>query len=108
MEDNQSIIEKLISWDETVFFESKRVSGKMVRKALETIVAFANTEGGFLVLGMEDYSKAKGSDRLIGIHENPEAVDELRQKVQHQITPPIDGGLLSGLSDNKKGYPLKL
>ncbi len=90
MEHNDSIIENLISWDETTFFESKRVSGKMVSKALETIVAFANTEGGFLVLGMEDYSKAKGSDRLVGIHENPEAVDELRQKVQHQITPPID------------------
>lgn len=90
MENNQSIIEKLISWDESISFETKRVSGKMVRKALETIVAFANTEGGFLVLGMEDYSKAKGTDRLIGIKENQEAVDELRQKVQHQIIPPID------------------
>lgn len=90
MEDNQSIIDKLISWDETMFFETKRVSGKMVRKALETIVAFANTEGGLLVLGMEDYSKAKGSDRLIGIQENLEAVDELRQKVQHRITPAIN------------------
>lgn len=69
MENNQSIIEKLISWDESISFETKRVSGKMVRKALETIVAFANTKGGFLVLGMEDYSKAKGTDRLIGIKE---------------------------------------
>lgn len=90
MANNESIIEKLISWDETTFFETKRVSGKMVRKALETIVAFANTEGGFLVLGLEDYSKAKGTERLVGIQENPEAVDELRQKVQHQIIPPID------------------
>ncbi|MGQ3686292.1 MAG: AlbA family DNA-binding domain-containing protein [Candidatus Loosdrechtia sp.] len=55
MENNQSIIEKLISWDENISFETKRVSGKMVRKALETIVAFANTEGGFLVLGIEDF-----------------------------------------------------
>jgi predicted HTH transcriptional regulator len=40
--------------DETIRFEAKRVSGKMVHKALETVVAFANTEGGFLVLGLED------------------------------------------------------
>jgi len=36
----------------------------MVHKALETVVAFANTEGGFLVLGFEDIKKAKGVDRL--------------------------------------------
>lgn len=90
MENTDSIIEKLIALDESMVFEAKRVSGKMVRKALETIVAFANMEGGFLVLGLEDYSKAKGTDRLIGIQENPEAVDELRQKVQHQIIPPLD------------------
>jgi len=107
MENNQTIIEKLISWDESISFEAKRVSGKMVRKALETIVAFANTEGGFLVLGMEDYSKAKGTKRLLGIHENAEAVDELRQKVQHQITPPMDDltwtTLNCGLHDGNSG-----
>ncbi|RJQ39914.1 MAG: hypothetical protein C4550_04370 [Nitrospiraceae bacterium] len=89
MGNNQSIIERLVSWDESISFEAKRVSGKMVRKALETIVAFANTKGGILVLGMEDYSKAKGTDRLIGIQENAEAVDELQQKIQHKIIPPI-------------------
>ena len=77
--------------DETVRFESKRVSGKMVHKAIETIVAFANTEGGHLVLGMEDFKKAQGDDRLFGIQENPEAVDELRRKIEHGITPALDG-----------------
>ena len=77
--------------DETVRFESKRVSGKMVHKAIETIAAFANTEGGHLVLGMEDFKKAQGDDRLFGIQENPEAVDELRRKIEHGITPALDG-----------------
>lgn len=98
MGNNQSIIEKLVSWDENMSFEVKRVSGKMVRKALETIVAFANTKGGILVLGMEDYSKAKGTDRLIGIQENAEAVDELQQKIQHKIIPPIDDVLWKKLN----------
>ena len=62
----------------------------MVHKALETIVAFANTEGGALVLGMEDLKKTKGNDRLYGIAENPEALDELRQKASHHITPSLE------------------
>jgi ATP-dependent DNA helicase RecG len=76
--------------DETVRFESKRVSGKMVHKAVETVVAFANTEGGLLVLGMEDFKKTQGDDRLFGIQENPEAVDELRRKIEHGITPALN------------------
>ena len=37
-----AIVQNLCSKDETIRFESKRVSGKMVHKALETVVAFAN------------------------------------------------------------------
>lgn len=62
--------------------ETKRVSGKMVGKALETICAFANAQGGWLLLGVEDVSKAKGEGRLFGIGENPEAVDELLRKLK--------------------------
>lgn len=32
-------------------------------------------EGGFLVLGLEDFKKAQGDDRLFGVQENPEAVE---------------------------------
>lgn len=81
----------LLSLSESLHFETKRVSGKMPHKALETIVAFANTEGGNLVLGVEDIQKAQGADRLYGIVENPEAVSELRRKVGSQITPPLEG-----------------
>lgn len=50
----------LLLLPESLHFETKRVSGKMPHKALETIVAFANTEGGNLVLGVEDILKAQG------------------------------------------------
>jgi len=88
-----SLIDKICSSEESLHFEAKRVSGKMVKKALETIVAFLNTEGGILVLGIEDYNKARGNDRLFGIIENPEAVDELKQKMLHQITPTVNNNI---------------
>lgn len=88
--DVKGFINNICDLDENLRFETKRVSNKMVRKALETVVAFASTEGGVLVLGVEDFGKEKGTGRLYGIQENPAAVDELRQKVNHQITPPIE------------------
>lgn len=72
-------------------FETKRVSGKMVGKALEAVCAFANTEGGILALGVEDFDKAQGRQRLYGLVENPEAVDELSRKLNTQFNPPIAG-----------------
>ena len=81
---NEELIKRLCEMDESINVEFKRASGKMVHKALETIVAFANSEGGFLILGMEDSKKAKGTDRLHGIQENPEAVDELHEQVTHR------------------------
>ena len=84
---NGELIKRLCDMDESINIEFKRASGKMVHKALEAIVAFANTEGGFLILGMEDSKKAKGADRLFGIQENPEAVDELHEQVAHRVTP---------------------
>jgi ATP-dependent DNA helicase RecG len=89
--DSEEITKRLCNMDESHDFEFKRASGKMVHRALETIVAFANSEGGFLILGMEDLKKAKGTDRLFGIRENPEAVDELHEQAAHRITPPIEG-----------------
>ncbi len=78
------IADQLCEKTESLVFENKRVSGKMVGKALETICAFSNTEGGILALGIEDIAKATGRARLIGIEENPEAVDELRRKLGTQ------------------------
>ncbi|MBK9955080.1 MAG: putative DNA binding domain-containing protein [Rhodocyclaceae bacterium] len=86
----ERLAELIVVRRESATFETKRVSGKMVGKALETVCAFANTEGGILVLGVEDYDKAKGRGRLIGIGENPEAVDELRRKLATQFHPPIE------------------
>lgn len=88
-------IQQLLNWvlpnPESDFLETKRVSGKMVGKALETVCAFANTHGGWLVLGIEDFNKAQGAQRLYGIAENTEAVDELVRKLNTNILPAVSG-----------------
>jgi ATP-dependent DNA helicase RecG len=84
------VIKVMLRMPETQRFECKRVSGKMVGKALETICAMANAEGGLLLLGMEDPAKAKGNDRLYGIGENPEAVGELQRKLATHLLPAVE------------------
>ena len=92
--------------------ETKRVSGKMVGKALETVCAFANTNGGWLLLGIEDANKAQGSDRLFGIGENPEAVDELLRKLGTHHLPVVEGvlgfRLYTTLRDGAQGVVVAL
>lgn len=89
--ESATLVNNLLAQSESTRFESKRVSGKMVGKALETLCAFANTSGGTLALGLEDPLKAVGRDRLFGIGENPEAVDELRRKALTHLLPAVEG-----------------
>ncbi|MDN5882055.1 MAG: putative DNA binding domain-containing protein, partial [Nitrosospira sp.] len=83
-------LDKLLAAYESRTLDFKRVSGKMVSKALEAICAFANTEGGILVLGVADEKHESGAARVYGIQENPEALDELTRKVRTQFHPPVE------------------
>jgi ATP-dependent DNA helicase RecG len=107
-----ALIASLLVQHETSRFESKRVSGKMVGKALETLCAFANTGGGTLALGLEDLAKAAGRDRLHGVEENPEAVDELRRKTLTHLLPAVEGlrwvRVACRLRDGSEGYLMLL
>ena len=85
------LLERVLNSPESRTLDVKRVSGKMVQKALETLCAFANTDGGVLALGIEDPAKAKGVQRVYGVQENPEAIDELQRKTRTQFNPPING-----------------
>jgi ATP-dependent DNA helicase RecG len=88
---------ELVEADESRGLEFKRVSGKMVGKALETVCAFANSDGGVLVLGMADLKEHKGNARLFGIGENREAVDELQRKLVTEFQPPLEAVQLQRL-----------
>lgn len=78
---------------ETQTVEFKRIEGnKIVKKIIETIVAMANTDGGIIVIGVDDpeKTKLKGSDRIYGIEENIELYDEIFQEIK-RIFPPLNG-----------------
>ena len=59
----------------------------------EAICAFANSEGGLLVIGIGDAKALKPGDkpqsRLFGIEENPEGFDDFRRELLNRFTPAI-------------------
>ena len=71
--------------------EFKRLDGiKVVGKTVQTIVAMANTDGGTIVLGVNDPEdiKVKGYDRIFGTEENLENFDAIGREIQ-RIIPPL-------------------
>jgi len=88
----KELIEKILNIsEETQTIELKRLNGdKVVKKIIQTIVAMANTDGGIILLGIDDpeKTKLKGEDRIFGIEENKELYDEVFQEIK-RIIPPI-------------------
>lgn len=87
--ESEVLLTQVFARSESRFLEFKRVSSKMVNKALETICAFANSEGGNLVLGIADLKEFQGNVRLFGVEENPEAVDDLQRLIATKFQPAI-------------------
>ena len=87
--ESKALLTQVFARSESRLLEFKRVSGKMVNKALETICAFANSEGGILVLGIADPKEFQGDDRLFGVEENAEAVDDLQRLIPTKFQPAI-------------------
>ncbi len=85
-------IEKILNIpEETQTIEFKRLSGsKVVKKIIQTIVAMANTDGGTIILGIEDpeKTKLKGMERVFGIEENKVLFDAIFHELKN-IVPPI-------------------
>lgn len=101
------LVQLLIGLVETRRLEFKRVSGKMVGKALETVCGLANAEGGTLVLGVADVKDHQGAGRLFGVEENPEAADELQRKLLTEFQPPIQSILVRRLACTLHNGPAK-
>lgn len=85
---DEKLLKLILETVEWQSFECKRAAVQP-RKLLETIVAFANAEGGFLVVGLEDPEKAKNGKRLIGISENLNNVSEFLNLLEKEIIPPV-------------------
>lgn len=81
--------------EETQTIEFKRLNGeKVVAKLIQTIVAMANTDGGQVIIGVDDPEKSihTGIDRIYGIEENLDLYDALLHDL-HRVMPPISGVL---------------
>jgi ATP-dependent DNA helicase RecG len=85
-------ITALLAAHESRTLDFKRISGKQGRM-YEAICAFANTEGGLLVMGIGDAKAMKPGDkpqsRLFGIEENLEGFDNFRTELLTRFTPAI-------------------
>ncbi len=86
-------IATLLSTPESRTLDFKRISAKHGRM-IETVCAFANSEGGLLVIGVGDAKDlkpgAKPQTRLFGIEENPEAFDDFHRQVMQRFSPAIE------------------
>lgn len=84
---DDALVEQLLTLPEGRTFEVKR-AGDNTHK-IKTITAFANTDGGFLIVGVEDSQKASGRERVYGLQENMESVAELKRLLEHRVTPML-------------------
>lgn len=82
---DDQLVDQLLSYPESYNFDCKRIIGK-VDKLLETVIAFANSDGGVIALGLEDPDKAAARDRVFGLQENLLNWDELLRKLKSRIT----------------------
>lgn len=85
---DDQLLSNLLSEKEGTSFECKRAAVQP-HKILESVVAFANEQGGNFVLGLADPEKFEGSSRLIGTSENPDNVSELLKLLDREIEPPL-------------------
>lgn len=85
---DQEIVKIFLDTHEWQTFECKRAAIEPSR-LLETVVSFTNTDGGFIVVGLEDPTKAHGEKRLMGINENLDNISEFLKLIEKEIDPPL-------------------
>lgn len=85
---DQEIVKLFLDMQEWQTFECKRAA---IRPAdlLETIVAFTNSDGGLIVIGLEDPEKANGEKRLLGISENLDNISDVLRMIDREVEPPL-------------------
>ena len=83
-------VDMLLRADEWAKFEVKRAAVQP-RRLLETVCAFANKEGGLLVVGVEDPKKRNNQSRLVGISEAKDNISEFCKLVRTEFDPPLEG-----------------
>lgn len=105
---DQELLDLILDNEEWQKFEAKRALAPP-SLVLETVVAFANTDGGTIILGLEDKAKALRKDRLLGVSENLSNVSDLLKLIDKEIDPPLRSwGKFEIDITNNQGKPDKL
>lgn len=89
MQMTKDIIDILLDEREWQTFDCKRADISP-SKILETICAFANSEGGGIALGLEDPGKGARDKRVLGIVNNEDKVSEILNLVEKEFEPPLN------------------
>lgn len=84
---NEEFIKMLISRKENEIYDCKRAAIQP-KDILKTINAILNTQGGLIAIGIEDDSKAKGIDRILGIEGYEDNISEIKKLVSKEFEPP--------------------
>lgn len=84
---NEECIKILISHKEDEIYDCKRAAIQP-KDILKTINAMLNTQGGFIAIGIEDASKAKNIDRILGIEGYEDNISEIKKLVNKEFEPP--------------------
>lgn len=85
----RDLVDILLDVREWQTFDCKRADISP-SKILETICAFANSDGGDIALGLEDPDKANRDKRILGISGNEDKVSEILNMVQKEFEPPLN------------------
>ncbi|HZK82288.1 MAG TPA: RNA-binding domain-containing protein, partial [Humisphaera sp.] len=85
-QEDDAYVDQVLLRSESMTFDCKR-TGK-IDKLLETVIAFANTEGGTIAIGVEDPDKAVGRERVFGTQLHPNNWDEIQRSLRSRITEP--------------------
>lgn len=81
-------VERMLGLSETLFVEHKRGIGQEESfKLVEAIAAFANTAGGWILLGVDDGDVVATTDSLWACEGAPPLVDLVRDRIRARIDP---------------------
>jgi ATP-dependent DNA helicase RecG len=83
---DDELIDQILRRPESLTFDCKRTG--RIDRLLETVVAYADTEGGVIAIGMEDPDKGSGRERVFGIQAHPSNWDEIQRNLRSRITEP--------------------
>jgi hypothetical protein len=95
---NKENLENIIGQPESLRLEfksfrvlDKNKKDKTAEDLSKEVSAFANTEGGTLVIGIEEEKQTKTASHIVGVNPKEWPKETLQQVIESNISPPLSG-----------------